>query len=251
MGFSRPTLTKWFGPFTSSLALHALVVGGALSLGQTPLPRESFVHTVAIEVVEMPRGSAVQTTEPQSSNNPPAGTQAPPQPKVVPPAKTPPSTKASSDNQVVDLQNVVLSNPSAEANNTEGPARPTAGSAAPPGAGSGGGPSGVVGVPDGVVGAKSLSRRPQPLGNIRRALERNYPPRAQSLGIEGKAQVRVRVFPNGKPDQMTLAFETGNVGFGTACLKTLAQSRWSPALDRKGTPVATDISFTCVFEIRY
>jgi hypothetical protein len=38
-------------------------------------------------------------------------------------------------------------------------------------------------------------------------------------------------------------------GFGEACRRTLAGSRWSPPRDASGKPVSTEVSYTCRFEI--
>jgi len=37
--------------------------------------------------------------------------------------------------------------------------------------------------------------------------------------------------------------------FGRACQRTLAGSRWSPPLDARGRPVATELRYKCVFEV--
>ena len=37
--------------------------------------------------------------------------------------------------------------------------------------------------------------------------------------------------------------------FGYACQRTVAGSRFGAPLDKKGQPVATDVSYTCEFEV--
>ena len=37
--------------------------------------------------------------------------------------------------------------------------------------------------------------------------------------------------------------------FAEACKRTLADSRWSQPLDREAHPCATDVNYTCRFEL--
>lgn len=116
---------------------------------------------------------------------------------------------------------------------------------APPGVPGGTG-SGPVLVPVG-----KLKRRPVPPSNLNDVLLKNYPAQAKRQGIEGVARVRVRLMPDGRPRPMAVISQTAT-GFGAACKRTLrASPSWRPALDQKGQPVATEITFTCNFEVRY
>ncbi len=90
--------------------------------------------------------------------------------------------------------------------------------------------------------------RPPPLDE---ALARHYPPRARSLGIEGSATLRARIRSDGKVDRIRVRSEhPPGQGFGEACRRTLAGSRWSPPRARNGKPVATWITYRCTFRVR-
>ncbi len=244
MTLSRGPLLTWAWPILTSLALHGLVLVGAVSLAKGVSSRAPAETSIAIKVVDMPFGTEAEAAlfePPAPAASSPKQTDTAPSARPVSPAPSP-----NASDTIVDLKDVVLSNPGASVpSNVPTQSNTSSGAGTTPGSGR------AVGLPTGVVGVPSLSRRPQPLSDIRADLERNYPRKAQAMGIEGSAQVRLRVLPDGKPTQLTLSTQTGQHGFGEACIKTLQRSRWSPPLDRKGTPVATDIIFTCVFEIRY
>lgn len=92
-----------------------------------------------------------------------------------------------------------------------------------------------------------LSKRPEP-PPLTRALERNYPARARSLGRSGEAKVRARIERDGTLQVAKLLFET-SAGFGEACRSTLLASRWTAPLDARGKPAATWITYVCKFRI--
>jgi TonB family protein len=94
---------------------------------------------------------------------------------------------------------------------------------------------------------QDLSIRPFP-PDLDGSLRSNYPPEARARGIGGSARVRARVEPDGRIKSATLVEETF-AGFGEACRRTLTGSRWSPPQDRSGRPVATEIVYTCHFEV--
>ncbi len=96
-----------------------------------------------------------------------------------------------------------------------------------------------------LVELADLSERPVPpdLGSV---LARYYPADAKARGIGGTAVVRARVDADGRIRTVTVAAESF-VGFGDACRRTLAGSRWSPPKDRNGRAVATGIRYTCRF----
>jgi hypothetical protein len=50
---------------------------------------------------------------------------------------------------------------------------------------------------------------------------------------------------------MRVMRETGDYGFGAACQKMLRQRRWQAPLDRRGQPVATEVRYSCEFEVAY
>jgi len=106
-----------------------------------------------------------------------------------------------------------------------------------------------------VVSVENLSRKPKPPPGVdlNALLERNYPRRARMQGVEGKVQVAMRVMPNGRLTQIRVREEFPPAfDFGDACRRTLEQlPAFEPPLDRDGNPVASDIKFTCSFEVAY
>jgi TonB family protein len=86
---------------------------------------------------------------------------------------------------------------------------------------------------------------PPPLAN---ALERNFPLEARRQGKAGEAKVRARIDPSGRVGLARVTFESSD-GFGSACQKTLLESRWTPPLDRKGKAVATWVTYRCKFRV--
>jgi protein TonB len=114
---------------------------------------------------------------------------------------------------------------------------------------------------DGVVGGKGnapallseaqLSRKPVPPDGMDALLEQNFPPRARAQGVSGSALLRVRILADGRVGEMQTIRETGDYNFGNACMKALRQRRWQPPLDRHGVPAATEIRYSCEFEVSY
>ncbi len=97
----------------------------------------------------------------------------------------------------------------------------------------------------------SLSRRPEP-PDISRLLENNFPGKARSQGREGKAVIKLKIDASGQATVVkTLSDSDPDLGFATACSKTLNGTRWSPPIGRKGSPVATYVEYSCNFRIRY
>lgn len=120
--------------------------------------------------------------------------------------------------------------------------------------GRGGEPGGTGTAPSAgppMIPLADLSRRPRP-PDLNQALERHYPRDARRQGIEGRAELTAVIMPDGRVGRIRVRREThAGVGFGEACRRTIADSRWSPPLDRRGQPVSTVIQYTCTFEIRY
>jgi TonB family protein len=93
-----------------------------------------------------------------------------------------------------------------------------------------------------------LSTRPVPpaLGS---ELREHYPLEAKQRGIGGSATVEARIEPDGRVGRISLKQESF-AGFGDACRRTLAGSRWSAPRDRNGRAVATVIRYTCRFVVQ-
>jgi hypothetical protein len=106
------------------------------------------------------------------------------------------------------------------------------------------------------VNQASLSQKPVPPEGMSALLVQHFPRRARAEQVSGLAEVVVRILDDGRVDNMQVLHETArgawpaaDYGFGDACKSALKQQRWRPALDKSGKPVATDIRYTCEFEV--
>jgi TonB family protein len=93
--------------------------------------------------------------------------------------------------------------------------------------------------------AALLSPRPPSLSGLLRA---NYPDEARQRGLRGSASLRARIDADGVIRNARVRSES-SAGFGSACRRTLLGSRWSAPRDKNGSAVATEIVYTCHFEI--
>jgi len=98
-----------------------------------------------------------------------------------------------------------------------------------------------------VLGLGQLSRPPKP-PSLDDALLEHYPKLARDQGTAGHAVVRARILADGRVNDMRVLVASAPE-FGRACERTLSGSRWSAPLDESGRPVATDVSYTCRFEV--
>lgn len=163
--------------------------------------------------------------------------------RVVPEtsASPPPTTAAPAD-----FTSTVFSN--------EGPGVETAGgrqsavAAASPGPVIAAGASKITPAEPRVVAPSSLARRPRAPG-LDAELERQYPLEARRAGISGTASLRLRILADGRIGSVNVLSETW-AGFGSACERTVRAARWEPPIDRDGSSVATEITYTCRFEVR-
>jgi outer membrane biosynthesis protein TonB len=101
-----------------------------------------------------------------------------------------------------------------------------------------------------VVGEAELTRRPKPPDQdvLNAALEKHYPRGARDQGIEGVARIKVRVLANGAVQPLATLSES-YPGFAEACKASMRNQSWTPALDSRGQPVATDLPYKCDFAI--
>ncbi len=104
-----------------------------------------------------------------------------------------------------------------------------------------------------VVPLKSLARRPSAPAGLDTLLERHYPKRARTQGIEGKVVIALRVLPTGRLTDLRVVREhPSGFEFAEACRKLLRDAgTFVPPLDRDGSAVAADIDFTCDFVVDY
>jgi len=103
------------------------------------------------------------------------------------------------------------------------------------------------GTGDRVVAVGDLSRPPK-APNLDAQLAANYPADARAAGRGGSAVIRVRILVDGRVGTTRVVSESAP-GFGKACQRTLAGSRWQPPLDANHQAVATDLSYTCTFAV--
>jgi len=98
-----------------------------------------------------------------------------------------------------------------------------------------------------LVPAADLSEHPRPpaLAGLLRA---NYPDEAKQRGLGGSARVRARIDADGVIRSVQLLGES-TPSFGSACRRTVQGSRWSAPRDKNGNAVATEIVYTCHFQV--
>jgi outer membrane biosynthesis protein TonB len=108
-------------------------------------------------------------------------------------------------------------------------------------------PSRGGGTGDRVVAVGDLSRPPR-APNLDAQLAANYPGEARAAGIGGSAVIRARILVDGRVGTTRVVSESAP-GFGKACQRTLAGSRWQPPLDANQQAVATDLAYTCTFAV--
>jgi TonB family protein len=98
-----------------------------------------------------------------------------------------------------------------------------------------------------LVMPSDLSERPRPPA-LDDVLRRHYPEEARRRGISGTASVRAEVGADGRVRHARVLSQSFP-GFGEACRRTLAGSRWSPPKDRRGYAVPTEIGYKCRFVV--
>lgn len=101
--------------------------------------------------------------------------------------------------------------------------------------------------PSSTVAFGLLGTRPAP-PPLEAALREHYPADARRRAIGGSATVRARIDGDGVARAVRVMNESFG-GFGEACRRTLAFSRWSPPRDASGKPVSTEVSYTCRFKV--
>lgn len=237
-----PQLLRWIVP--ASLALHVLAFvvlpNATRSASNAPLP-------LVISVTEPPPPPPPPEEPAPAPEETPvravvqASTNAPKSARTADPV--PASANTAPTEAPMDFTSTVFSNdgPGIALGGGGGSASVLAKSVAPvvtPAA-----PSPVRTVPP-----ASLARRPRAPG-LDVELERQYPLEARRSGISGTAILRVRILPDGRIGEVHVVSESWT-GFGPACERTVRGARWEPPIDRDGSPVATEITYTCRFEVR-
>lgn len=251
-----------FGVMGMSLGSHMALLG---ALGFVPAPTFEVRRDVEMEIYESPPPAA---QEPEPEPPPPEPEPEPEKPKPAPPkiaapkpAEPPPPQEEPKPaaEAPVDLTGLTLTgDDGASWSSVVGNGQALQGPAARIGkvtgndrAGASDGAVGGKGTAPALVGEESLSRRPVPPPGLDALLEQHFPSRARAQGVAGTAIVKLRILADGRVGPMSIVRETGDYGFGKACTKALGQTRWQAPLDKRGQPVATEIRFTCDFEVSY
>lgn len=262
------SLLRDHGPLAAlvvtSIGLHAGAFA-ALPAAEAPRPQPpQLVEMVLVATAEPPAvPPAPIATAPEPEPAPQArriarttarpSTPAPRTPRPAPPppsAEPPPAAEAPADFTGVTLTNdgpgAAWQSPVGNGAQITGAigrpggevtGRRRDGAAAGDGAGSG----------ERVVAAGDLSRAPRP-PDLSAALASHYPEAARTSALRGRAKVRVRIHADGRVGALRVLSESA-AGFGAACVATLRGSRWQPPLDGSGRAVATDVAYTCEFEV--
>ncbi len=253
---------KTFGVVGMSLGAHMALMG---VLGFMPKPADFFAaQDVEMEVLE-PEPPPPPPPPPKVDEPPKPAEPEPPKPKAAPkpapkPEPEPPKPQAAPAPEApVDLTGVTLtggdgaswSSVTGTGGALNGPAPRVASVSGRDRTGNTAGLVGGRGDKPVMVAEASLSRKPVPPDGMDILLEQNFPSRARAQGVSGSALLRVKIMSDGRVGDMTVMRETGDYGFGTACQKTLRMRRWQPPLDRRGQPVATEIRYSCEFEVAY
>jgi protein TonB len=243
------------GSILAHVALIAVLSPADAAVRETPAPP----MTLAIEMAPPP--------PPAPAPPPPAAKELPPTVAARPIARSPrPVAQRVAARPVVataeprpaaaaepaDFSGVTLTNEGAGWSSPVGDGSPLTGPIGPPTtevvkATRSTAPSTGGGTGDRVVAVGDLSRPPR-APNLDTQLEANYPREARDAGLGGTAVIRARILVDGRVGATRVVSESGP-GFGKACQRTLAGSRWQPPLDANKQAVATDLAYTCTFAV--
>jgi protein TonB len=251
-----------FGVVSMSLGAHMAIMG---ILGFMPNAQEFAASgKVEMEIVAPepppPPPPPPKIEEPKPPDPEPQRPKAAPKPVAKPAEPEPPKEQAKPAPEApLDLTGVTLtggdgsswSSVTGSGGALTGPAPRVASVTGRDRAGSTQGIVGGKGDKPVLVAEASLSRKPVPPDGMDALLEQNFPSRARAQGVSGSALLSVKILSDGSVTDMKVVRETGDYGFGTACQKTLRMRRWQPPLDKRGQPVATEIRYSCEFEVAY
>jgi TonB family protein len=245
--------TVFLWAFGASLAGHG-VAYASLASRMPDVPAPVSISTVSFEV------DAPPPVEPQAPPNLP---QAPAAHSVTPaPAAarvttaeppTPPGQTNPAGSPTLDLSGVTLTNdtgngfamPTGDGSTLQGPIG-MGGNRAAPASSALARPLRTSEAPA-LVPLRDLSEHPRPPA-LEGLLRANYPEEARQRGLRGNASVRARIDSDGVVRAARVVVESA-AGFGLACQRTVIGSRWSPPRAQNGDAVATEIVYTCHFEV--
>jgi len=244
-----------FLAFCASVGAHG-VAYASLSVEHRARLRPNQVSEVSFELPPLPTAQPEPpSNDPRPAAAPTAIAHAPPSPvarATVPTRSATPTPAPVSAAPALDLSGVTLSNdtgtgfamPLGDGSALHGPiglGEPrvhavAAGKTTP-----------MAPKPPALVDASDLSERPKPPA-LTGLLRENYPEEARERGLRGSASVRARIDADGVIRSARLLSES-SAGFGSACRRTVLGSLWSAPRDKNGSAVATEIVYTCHFEV--
>ena len=241
------------------------------SLAIAPPPPSEFTIETSVAEDEELEEPEEEVEEPEPEEPEPEPEIEEPEPEVVrarepndPAPEPPPEAEEPPPPEPLDLSGTVLTGTGdssftvvqGDGSDREGPIGPPPrrqpGSPDGEPGGTGGGGMGTGSGPR-VLPLADLSRRPSPpdTSGITGCLQSNYPETARNQGLEGVSRVRGRVMPDGSFARVRIASESiRGQGFGQTCMRCLRGKRWTPPLGPNGNPVATEVTFSCDFQIR-
>lgn len=269
---TNPDATRYGLGLAGSLGLH----GGlllALTLAPVAAGRSLPPSMVEFELPPLPAPpppplptvDPAPAADPASTADPAPARAAPPRSPAAPePAATEPETppEADAESELVELTGVtltddgpgdgwrsVIGNGMSSHRPLRHPRRgapdptltPAARSARPPSL------TRAAPLPPPLVPLADLARRPTPPA-LDKLLLANYPTEARRRGDAGQARVIARIDPDGRV-RAARVIAASSPEFGLACQRTVHGSRWKPPRDRTGNSVATEVSYTCRFEV--
>jgi len=250
-----------------AVAVHFVALGVMPNVPQRPMSPEGS-QPVVVSIVDEPEPLEAEEPEVAEPEEPtePEPVKPPPKPKTFKAPKNPPKElldepPAAAPETPVAFDNIVLTNEGDQ------------GSSWAMDPGSGESREGPIGRPDAVVTGRSkdgivggvvggtgvgvvvdvgdLSRQPIPPA-LKKKLEKIYPKKARQERVEGFADARLYIGPDGRPSRIRILSEQPEgQGFGEACKRALQGEKWKPPLDADGKPVTTRVTFRCGFTIRY
>jgi len=245
--------------FCSSVGAHGMTYASLSTPPRKPF-RPSAPSEMNFELPPLPTAAAEPQLQPPSPARDPAPSRTVPATRTLAPsakltAATParPAPEPQPARPALDLSGVTLTNdtgtgfavPTGDGSALHGPIglganrdRPVAASPSAPGAHQ----------PPALVDASDLSEHPKPPFALASLLRENYPEEARQRGLRGSASLRARIAADGVIRAARLLSES-SAGFGAACQRTVLGSRWSAPRDKNGRAVATEIVYTCHFEV--
>ncbi|HTA89266.1 MAG TPA: TonB family protein [Polyangiaceae bacterium] len=240
--------------FAASLALHG-VAYASLGNQASDEPALVTVSTISFEVRPQAKAEPQELRKPTEAPRAASALPDPARPHLARAAAMPtpmPAVTAAAP-QPVDLSGVTLTNdtgdgfamPVGDGNALQGPIglggqRVESMRPAPP-------PVPRATRAPALVAARDLSEHPRPPA-LEALLRANYPEEARQRGLRGTASVRARIDADGVIRTLRVVAESA-AGFGSACRRTVLGSHWSVPRAQNGGAVATEIVYTCHFEV--